>query len=217
MEDDIGVAIEQSERNKDQSRGDRDGRPTRCGSDFAGVVGGDATRHAESAIRMAWNAGSRSGWVEQAAWDFATSRVFEGLWPQFGSKTMVEALEVGEKDDRVAAFEERIAKLQRDGVGAYPPLGHRTPWADATEQHKLEEIVWESWTVSHGSSVAGRDALAVIERDVDHAGLPTEQRELLQDLRARVDAGEFVEPFRTRRIASRWPSAGSSVSGSSSK
>ena len=78
---------------------------------------------------------------------------------------MVEAREVGEKDDRVAAFEERIAELQRDGVGAYPPLGHRTPWADATEQHKLEEIVWESWTVSHGSSVAGRDALAVIERD----------------------------------------------------
>ena len=112
---------------------------------------------------------------------------------------MVEAREVGEKDDRVAAFEERIADLQRDGVGAYPPLGHRTPWADATEQHKLEEIVWESWTVSHGSSVAGRNALAVIERTVDYAGLPAEQRELLQDLRARVDAGEFVEPFTDRK------------------
>ncbi len=95
------------------------------------------------------------------------------------------------QDEAVAAFESRIEELRREGVSSYPPLGGKTPWAETTETRKLEEIVWESWTVSHGSTVLGVAALAAIEREVDYAGLPTVQREMLEDLRARLDAGQF--------------------------
>lgn len=91
----------------------------------------------------------------------------------------------------VAAFESRIEELRREGVSSYPPLGGKTPWAETTETRKLDEIVWESWTVSHGSTVPGVAALAAIERNVDYAGLPAVQREMLEDLRARLDAGQF--------------------------
>ena len=89
------------------------------------------------------------------------------------------------------AFDSRIEELRREGVSSYPPLGGKTPWAETTETRKLEEIVWESWTVSHGSTVPGVAALAAIERNVDYADLPAVQRKMLEDLRARLDAGQF--------------------------
>jgi hypothetical protein len=110
-------------------------------------------------------------------------------------------------DRLIADFDGRIAILQREGVPSYPPLGGRKPWATAPETDKLEQIVWESMNVwlsdkSTGTgdpafaviAVPGAAALEAVERHVDYAGLPAVQREMLQDLRAGLDAGQFGGP-----------------------
>jgi hypothetical protein len=120
--------------------------------------------------------------------------------------TMADSHEERELEDRIAEFSGRIERLRRDGVSSYPPLGARTPWPEAADIRKLEEIVWESMTIwlraegtipSDGSlrmiAVPGIKTLEVIEREVDYAGLPAVQRELLLNLRDSVDAGQLGE------------------------
>jgi hypothetical protein len=107
----------------------------------------------------------------------------------------------------VADFAARVEGLRRDGVPAYPPLGNTLPWEQATEERKLENIVWESMIVRLEAesfdpgaagprviSLPGAVALEAVERHVDYAGLPAAQRELLQDLRAGLDTGRFNTP-----------------------
>ena len=108
-----------------------------------------------------------------------------------GGTNMADSQDGRGQAEAAAAFDSRIEELRREGVNTYAPLGGKTPWAETTETRKLEEIVWDSWTVSHGSTVPGVAALAAIEREVDYAGLPAVQREMLQDLRARLNAGQF--------------------------
>jgi hypothetical protein len=100
--------------------------------------------------------------------------------------------------DRLAEFEARIAQLRGDRIDS-PDRRWITPWADLAETHKLYRIVWESWTEWHGSPVPGAEALSAIERNVDYAGLPDHQREMLQNLRARLDAGQLAEPLPGHR------------------
>jgi hypothetical protein len=97
------------------------------------------------------------------------------------------------QDERVAEFEERIAELRREGIPSYPPLAARKMWEQATETDKLEEIIWNSWswTWPEGSDIPSGAVLAAIEREVDYAGLPSLQREMLQDLRTRHDTGHL--------------------------
>ena len=110
-------------------------------------------------------------------------------------------------DDLAVDFGARIEGLRRDGVPSYPPLGGRTPWAEAPEAEKLEQIVWESMSVWLGAksfdpgaagpeviSLPGAVALEAVERHVDYAGLPEAQRAQLVELRARLDAGQFAGP-----------------------
>ena len=85
--------------------------------------------------------------------------------------------------DRLAEFSAWIEEWRRKGAGS--------EGAKATEEKKLRELFWESCTVSDGFTVPGADVLAAIERNVDYAGLPAVQREMLEDLRARLDAGQF--------------------------
>ena len=115
-------------------------------------------------------------------------------------------------DGLVADFGARIEELRREGVPSYPPLGGKLPWAEATETRKLAEIIWESWSVRLGEgafdpgaagfqviAVPGAAALAAIERNVDYARLPVVQREMLQDVRVRLDAGQFDGPDPNNR------------------
>jgi hypothetical protein len=115
---------------------------------------------------------------------------------------MADVQEKREVDRLVADFGAAVEDLRREGVPAYPPLGGRTPWAETPETEKLEQIVWESMTVRIGKessdpgavgpqviAVPGVAALEAIERNVDYAGLPASQREMLQDLRAGIDTG----------------------------
>ena len=101
-------------------------------------------------------------------------------------------------------FFQRVNALRRDGVGDYPPLGGMIPWADVSEQRKLEAIIWESMTVSGSGesferdeiiqeviSVPGSVALDAVERNVDYAGLPAAQRHLLEELRGELASGYF--------------------------
>ena len=84
----------------------------------------------------------------------------------------------------------RFEELRRNGVSAYPPLGAQKPWTEITEVRKLQEVVWQSWTSSRGTTVPGSAALLeAIERHVDYAGLPEVQRDMLVDVRAKLDSG----------------------------
>ena len=91
--------------------------------------------------------------------------------------------------DLIADFHSRVEELKRDGVPDFPPLGGRLPWAEASEERKLKNIVWESMTVGpHDgdqsiTTVPGSVTLDVIENNVDYAKLPEGQREALQSLR----------------------------------
>ena len=87
------------------------------------------------------------------------------------------------KADRVAKFGEWIDEQRRKNAGA--------DWARATEEEKLGEMYWESCSVSDGLTVPGPALLAAIERNIDYAGLPSVQRDMLKDLRGRLDAGQF--------------------------
>ena len=114
--------------------------------------------------------------------------------------------------DLVADFDTRIEALRREGVPSYPPLGGRKPWAETPEPEKLEAIAWESTNIwlrdgssgegeagLHVISVPGAAALAAIERHVDYAGLPPVQREMLEDLRTKLDAGQLDGPQPDRK------------------
>jgi hypothetical protein len=91
---------------------------------------------------------------------------------------MSEPREDKVKADRISEFDKEIEELLSSG-------------ADATEQDKLEQIVWASSVVIDGVTVPGTAVLAAIERYVDHAGLPESQRDMLKNLRAKVDAGRM--------------------------
>jgi hypothetical protein len=110
-------------------------------------------------------------------------------------------------DELIGDFDARIEALRREGVPSYPPLEGRKPWAETPEPEKLEAIAWESTNIwlrdgSSGEGDAGLDvisvpgaaALAAIERHVEYAGLPPVQREMLEDLRTKLDAGELDGP-----------------------
>ena len=117
------------------------------------------------------------------------------LCQEHGGKgtAMADSREERGEDDLVADFGARVDELRRDGVSAYPPLGAQKPWTEITEVRKLQEIVWQSWVSSHGSTVPGSASLEAIERYVDYAGLPEVQRDMLVDLRAKLDSGLFGE------------------------
>ena len=106
--------------------------------------------------------------------------------------------------DLVSDFGARIETLKRGGVPSYPPLERRKPWAQTPEREKLEAIVWESTTVWLGAgsfrpdadghaviAVPGTATLTAVEEHVDYAGLPPVQREMLEDLRAKLHAGQL--------------------------
>ncbi len=114
---------------------------------------------------------------------------------------------VREEAGLIADFDARIEGLRREGVPCYPPLGGKTPWAETPETRKLEAIVWESMSVwlRDGSSVAGESgleviavpgtvALAAIEREVDYDRLPSVQREMLRNVRTKLNAGLLDGP-----------------------
>jgi hypothetical protein len=67
--------------------------------------------------------------------------------------------------------------------------------AEWREVKKLELIVEDAWWASgrFGKTIPGVAVLGAVERHVDYAGLPAAQREMLQDLRAGLDAGRLGE------------------------
>jgi hypothetical protein len=88
----------------------------------------------------------------------------------------------------------KIEELRRDGVCSHE-LGQKVAWAEATELNKVAGIVWTALSVSlKGPAVQGADTLAAIEREIDYGGLPPLQREMLLDVRAKVDAGALSGP-----------------------
>jgi hypothetical protein len=100
--------------------------------------------------------------------------------------------------DLIADFHSRIDKLKREGVPDYPPLGDRLAWAEASEERKLENIVWESMEVwldnRNVIRVPGMVRLETIERNVDYANLPESKRGALESLR--VEVGQEKDPDR---------------------
>jgi Ankyrin repeats (3 copies)/Ankyrin repeats (many copies) len=103
------------------------------------------------------------------------------------------------RDEWLGAFAGRIYELLRHGVDS-PGRGETIPWAEIPEAEKLERIARESRSVSSlgASSVPGAYLLNTIEAMVDYDRLPTAQRELLEDLRAKLDAGKLDGPQATR-------------------
>ena len=109
------------------------------------------------------------------------------------SSEMAESHEDRGRADRLAEFEPRGS---RSGVARWAD----SEGAKSTEEEKLRKLFWESCTVSNGFTVPGVDALAAIERNVDYAGLPAVQREMLEELRAaRLDARQFDGPQAEQR------------------
>jgi hypothetical protein len=90
-------------------------------------------------------------------------------------------------DELIADFHSRIEELKRDGVPDFPPLGNRLPWAEASEERKLENIVWESMSVwpDAGDLIDIPDVvrLEAVEQNIDYAKLPEDLRTALQGLR----------------------------------
>jgi hypothetical protein len=110
----------------------------------------------------------------------------------------------GQDERLIADFVERIGKLRQAGALSYE-LDRKTPWAEISETHKLEFIVEEAqkvWlpTESFAPGAAGPEVIAVpgmavleeVEKNIDYGKLPPPQRELLLDLRWKVDAGQFT-------------------------
>jgi hypothetical protein len=131
---------------------------------------------------------------------------------------MVDTLKEQLQADLVAAFRARIEALRREGVPSFPPPGGRTPWAEAPELDKLEAIESVSANVSprdvdspDGSEgleiirVPGVTVLAEVEAHVDYARLPAVQRDMLEALRRRLDAGPpgDAQPDRKDFVAMR--------------
>jgi hypothetical protein len=95
------------------------------------------------------------------------------------------AVEITENavEQRIAEFNDQIAEWRKSYDGS--------EWAKATEEEKLHNIFWEACAVSDGTTVPGTAVLAAIERNIDYAGLPPAQGDMLNDLRRRLDAGKF--------------------------
>ena len=107
------------------------------------------------------------------------------------SSEMAESHEDRGRADRLAEFSAWIEEWRRKGADS--------EGAKSTEEEKLRKLFWESCTVSNGFTVPGADVLAAIERNVDYAGLPAVQREMLEELRARLDARQFDGPQAEQR------------------
>jgi hypothetical protein len=93
----------------------------------------------------------------------------------------------------IADFHARVEELKRDGVPDFPPLGNTLPWSQATEERKLQNIVWESMSVWPGPEdtrpIQDEATLAVIEQNVDYSKLPDDLRDSLSNLRGRENIG----------------------------
>ena len=111
---------------------------------------------------------------------------------------MTDSREVRETLDPVAEFGKRIDRLRREGAydhwrGAY------VAWAEATEGLKLNAIVGEALSASvTAPTVAGHETLTAVEQNIDYAGLPAWQRDMLHDVRAKLDAGQLDGPHHGR-------------------
>ncbi len=104
----------------------------------------------------------------------------------------------------IADFHSRIEGLKRNGVPAYPPLGGRLAWAEASEERKMHNIVWESMSVRIDNGqvieVPGMVCLETIERDVDYAKLPEKQRNALESLRYQASQAKDADKYATRSL-----------------
>jgi hypothetical protein len=87
--------------------------------------------------------------------------------------------------DLIADFLSRIESLKQDGVPDFPPLGGRLPWAEASEERKLQNIVWEAMAVwpHDEATVPDLVRLEAVEQNVDYAKLPEAMRTHLEGLR----------------------------------
>jgi hypothetical protein len=109
------------------------------------------------------------------------------------------------QDRAVAAFHSRIGELRQDGI--YKDyLDNRLPWAEAEAADKLEAIVMAAQYAppDDGPALPGRVALQAIEYEVEDAGLPAVQREMLRDVRARIAAGQLDGPYPKHRMDRAW-------------
>jgi hypothetical protein len=117
---------------------------------------------------------------------------------------MAESREVRDVADLLGAFDERIEKLSTDGVYSHE-LRREIPWAEATELNKVEAIVWVAQSVSReGPAVPGAYTLGAIERNVDFGGLPSPQREMLLEVRAKIDTGALPGADAARGMDRAW-------------
>lgn len=106
--------------------------------------------------------------------------------------------------DPAAAFRGRLAGLRAEG--AYDRWsGSHVPWDRAPEPLKLAAIIRTAVSASVTTGpVSGAETLAAVDREVDPAGLPAWQREMLGDVRARLAAGELDGPHRGRVMDLAW-------------
>jgi len=105
----------------------------------------------------------------------------------------------------VAAFESRIEERPHKGI--YKDyLDEWLPWAEATAADKLEAIVMEAQYASpdDGPTVPGSAMLRAVEREVEDAELPASQREMLRDVRERIDAGQLDGPHPKHHMDRAW-------------
>jgi hypothetical protein len=107
-------------------------------------------------------------------------------------------------EDTIAAFQARIDGLRQDGVYSQE-TGEKIPWAEATEESKVASIVWETLRASMSDpALPGEQALVAIERCVDYDKLPPLQREMLQDVREQLDAGQLAAEHQGSRMDRTW-------------
>jgi hypothetical protein len=117
---------------------------------------------------------------------------------------MAESHEIEQQADPIAAFDDRVEKMQRDGVYSHV-LGKEIPWAEASPLNKVDAITWAALSVSlKGPAVPGGHALASIERNVDYDGLPPLQREMLRGVRQQLDTGYLPGPLPDRGMDRTW-------------
>jgi hypothetical protein len=117
---------------------------------------------------------------------------------------MVEPHEIDPPTNSIAEFASRIERLQLEGAWDRW-RGEKVPWSEAPEQLKLRAITREAFYVSvAGPPVPGTVILDAVERNVDYERLPAWQREMLQDVRANVDAGQRMRKDETLTMDRAW-------------
>jgi hypothetical protein len=107
--------------------------------------------------------------------------------------------------EAVAAFHSRIETLRKEGI--YKDyLDDRLPWAKATASDKLEEIVMAAQYASPNDrpTVPGAETLQVITREVDETGLAAIERDMLRDVRTRIEAGQLDGPHPKHNMDRAW-------------